>query len=193
MAAELNKFLKLLCPGEFVESVTQIDVKKLKSRQITALLVDLDNTLVPWQSYDIAQEVVKWIREAEQQGMEFCIVSNTRSRGRLKRLASIIGVPFVERSLKPRRAGFYEALKLLNVNMDNAAVIGDQIFTDILGGNRLGMHTILVRPLHPREFFGTKISRLFEKAILRFFERRGLLHRAGKSRPSGNNIPKTVV
>ena len=99
-------------------------------------------------------------------------VSNTRYPGRLKHLAEKLQVPFVKGRLKPRKSAFRPALELMNVSPDRVAVIGDQIFTDILGGNRLGLYTILVRPLSRREFFGTRISRVFEKAILRALEGR---------------------
>lgn len=99
--------------------------------------------------------------------MKICIVSNTRYPGRLRRLAEKLQVPFVKGRLKPRKSAFRPALELLGVAPERAAVIGDQIFTDILGGNRLGLYTILVRPLSRREFFGTKISRIFERMILR--------------------------
>ena len=82
-AVDLNRCLTLLCPSEVVESVISIDTAALASRGIRALLVDLDNTLVPWRSYDIAPEVPAWIGEARNRGMEFCILSNTRSRKRL--------------------------------------------------------------------------------------------------------------
>jgi hypothetical protein len=167
----------MLCPAEYSESLAGIDISELKHRGIYALLVDLDNTLVRWQGYDIPPEVKAWIKEAGEQGVRVCIVSNTRSWKRLEKLAAALDVPFVKRSWKPRRAGFREALKLLNVETEHAAVIGDQILTDILGGNRLELYTILVCPLHPKEFVGTKISRLFEKVVLRLLERRGMLRR----------------
>jgi uncharacterized protein len=175
----LSRFLQLLCPAEFVESVHSVDVSALMDRGIKALLVDLDNTLVRWQGYDVSSEVTEWLHKTREQGMKVCIVSNTHSTGRLNSLASKLGLPCARRALKPRRRGFREALGLLNAGAAETAVIGDQIFTDILGGNRLGLHTILVRPLHAREFIGTKISRLFERMLI------GLLLRRGMLRPFG--------
>ena len=171
----MSKFLELCCPAEYVESVSCIDVQGLKQRHIDALLVDLDNTLVPWQGYEIKPEVLDWLREVKAQGIKVCIVSNTRTARRLRKLAEEFDVPFAKKALKPRRGGFREALKLLDIEPARAAVVGDQIFTDILGGNRLGVYTILVDPLYRREFFGTKISRLFEKLILRKLRRQGKL------------------
>jgi len=187
----VNRLLKLLCPSEYVQSVSGIDIQGLLGRGICAVLADLDNTLVPWQGREISPETAEWIAEARRQGLKICIVSNTRSGGRLRSLAETFGVPFVRKGLKPRGAGFREALKLLGEAPSAAAVIGDQIFTDILGGNRLGAYTILVRPLHRREFFGTKMSRLFERVILRLLERRGMFRRDAHARPPREQSPLT--
>jgi HAD superfamily phosphatase (TIGR01668 family) len=149
------------------DSVAAVDAAELRGLGIEALLMDLDNTLVPWHGYEVSDAVAEWLRNVESLGMKVCIVSNTRYPGRLKRLAEKLQVPFVKGRLKPRKSAFRPALELLDAVPEHSAVIGDQILTDILGGNRLGLFTILVRPLSRREFFGTKISRLFEKFILR--------------------------
>lgn len=160
-----------------MDSVTSIDLERLRDMGIIALLIDLDNTLVPWRSTEVASEIGEWILRAKEQGFSFCIVSNTRTWKRLEHLASELQVPFVRRGLKPRRHGFRAALKLLQVEPSNAAVVGDQIFTDILGGNRLRLYTILVRPLERREFFGTRISRILENIVLKFLQSHSGDHR----------------
>ncbi|HXG24870.1 MAG TPA: HAD hydrolase-like protein, partial [Chthonomonadales bacterium] len=76
---------------------------------------------------------------------------------------------------KPRKRGFIEAMKELGVDSSKTAMIGDQMFTDVLGGNRAGVYTVLVRPIARREFIGTKVSRAVEKALLALFRRRGYL------------------
>ncbi len=167
MRTDFGGFLEIFRPNLMAESVTSVDTADLWGLGIRALLLDLDNTLVPWHRYDVPESVLAWLREAESQGMRLCIVSNTRYPGRLKRLAEQLQLPFVKGWLKPRRSAFRPALELLGAAPDQAAVIGDQLLTDILGGNRLGLYTILVKPLGRREFFGTKISRIFERAILR--------------------------
>lgn len=176
----MSEFLQRFCPNEFIDSVPDINIAELKNMGIKAFLIDLDNTLVPWQGYDIPDEIVKWIHEVSDDGMKVCLVSNTRTSGRLDRIASKLDVKYAVKALKPRRAGFLEALKLLDVTPCEAAVIGDQIFTDIFGGNRLDIYTILVRPMHRREFFGTKISRFFEFFMIKSFKKRGWLKKNDK-------------
>ena len=162
-----RRYLELFRPDRMAESVEAIDPAELLGLGIEALLIDLDNTLVPWHGYDVSDAVLGWLRNVESQGMKVCIVSNTRYPGRLKKLAEKLEVPFIKGRLKPRKSAFRPALELLKADVKNTAVIGDQILTDILGGNRLGLYTILVRPRSRREFFGTRISRIIEKAILR--------------------------
>lgn len=175
----------MLCPNEYVHSVTEVDLRKLKQRGIRNLLIDLDNTLVPWRRLEVRPEIRDWVASAIEQEMRLCIVSNTRNTRRLHDLAGQLGIPYVRRGLKPRRLGFLVALDLLHGSANDTAVIGDQIFTDILGGNRLNLYTILVAPLHQREFFGTKISRFFERRILRMLNRRGLLRKSNEMSGAG--------
>ncbi len=139
-----------------------------------AIILDLDNTLVRWQQEDISLEVVSWIEEAKKLGFALCILSNSFSGHRVKRMAERLNIPFVRRAKKPGRAGFQQAFRLLGHHAEQTAIIGDQLFTDILGGNRAGVHTILVNPMHTREFLYTRIiSRPPERMLIRHFRRRG--------------------
>lgn len=104
-----------------------------------------------------------------------CLASNTHNRRRLERVASKLGVPYVQGLPKPRKRCFNRALELLGLTADSVAVVGDQLFTDILGGRRSGIHTIMVQPIHHREFIGTKVSRLFERWLLNWFGKHNLL------------------
>lgn len=184
MRVRLTRFLELCRPDRTAESVAKIDPAELTELGIEGVLVDLDNTLVPWHGYEVPDAVLEWLRSMEARGIKICIVSNTRYPGRLRRLAGTLEVPFVKGRLKPRKSAFRPALELLRTSQGRTAVIGDQIFTDILGGNRLGLFTILVRPLSPREFFGTKISRVFERLILRAVPPSSSLGCEAKSRRS---------
>ncbi len=79
----------------------------------------------------------------------------------------MLGIPGLSKANKPSRRAFLQALDLLGSRPEQAAMIGDQVFTDVLGGNRLGLYTILVVPLCRREFLGTRVLRLVERVILR--------------------------
>jgi HAD superfamily phosphatase (TIGR01668 family) len=86
-----------------------------------------------------------------------------------------VGIPFVSKATKPRVKGFAAAMELLGVRPEETVVVGDQIFTDILGGNRAGAYTILVVPIDPREFLGTRLVRVVERRVLNYLQRQGLL------------------
>lgn len=155
-------------------SVTEVTPLFLAARGVTALILDLDNTLVPWHGLEVAPHIEAWIRSMHEAGVQLCIVSNTHRPGRLKELAAILGVQYVPSGGKPRRRGFYAAMQAMGSTADQTAVIGDQVMTDIWGGNRCGLLTILVEPLSGVEFIGTKVvSRNVERLLLRYLEKRG--------------------
>ncbi len=186
MRVKLSRFIELCRPDRMAESVAHITPAELADLGIEGLLVDLDNTLVPWHGYEVSDVILEWLRSVEAQGMKVCIVSNTRYPGRLRILAEKLKVPFVKGRMKPRKSAFRPALELLNIAPERTAVIGDQIFTDILGGNRLSLFTILVKPLSPKEFFGTRISRVFERMILRALPSSSSLGRGEQSPDEGS-------
>jgi len=164
------RWLRRWVPNEYVRSIVEIAPEMLHAKGIRALLLDLDNTLTPWRSRQVPPEVEAWVRQMQASGIALCFVSNTRNMTRLKWLSEHLGIPYVRGPMKPRRAMLRRALDKLGVSPENAAIVGDQLFTDIWGGNRLGLYTIWVHPMHPHEFIGTKISRLVERWILRRIE-----------------------
>lgn len=166
--------MRLLRPAEYRPSIFAVDLDRLRARGIRGLIVDLDNTLGPWRLAEPDPAVREWFRRAQAAGFRICIVSNGGAR-RVQAVASALAVPAVGRAAKPSGRGFRAALALLGTAPHETAVIGDQIFTDVLGGNRLGLYTILVRPVSPREFLGTRLVRRVERLVLRWLERRGLL------------------
>ena len=170
MPISLNK----LNPCQVVESVKELEPETLKERGIEAIITDLDNTLVPWRHYEIMPGVVEWLAKLEVAGIKICIASNTIHTERLKQLAETMNIPFVDRVQKPRTGGFVRAMKAMGSNAGNTAVFGDQIFTDVLAGNRLGLHTILLRPpLSKEEFISTQLVRYVENGVIRKLRERG--------------------
>lgn len=165
------------CPDEVVSSVTDIDPTALMQQGIRAVLLDLDNTLVPWQKTDVPEAIRCWVEALKQAGLRLCLVSNTRRRRRLEVLAKELGIAYVPKAFKPRRYGLRQALEQLGTPPEQAVMIGDQMFTDVWGGNRMGMHTILTLPMARREFIVTKVSRLLERILLWAYRRAGVLSR----------------
>jgi len=159
----LFEFLK---PSLHVDSLHDIDYDKLYQNGIKAILLDLDNTIVPWNTEDFSPDILNWLNRLIQKGFKLCIVSNN-SKERVMSASTSLGIPAISNAVKPRTKALRKALELLDVNKHETALIGDQVFTDVLGGNRLGLYTILVAPLAKKEFIGTKINRFLERLILK--------------------------
>jgi len=159
----------ILKPKVYLESLLKIDLIKMKKNlKIKGIIIDLDNTTVAWGKDNINQDITGWIDEAKKINISVCLVSNTHP-GRVKKFAKIFKVPYLSNSFKPFHLAFKKAIKKLGTEYSETLVIGDQIFTDILGGNRLNMYTILVTPLGKRDSVGTFIQRSFEKMILAYW------------------------
>jgi uncharacterized protein len=156
----------LLYPRIFADSLLDIPLGLLREQNIVAFIVDLDNTITEWNSNVISLEIEAWFRSIQTQGFKACILSNNGEL-RIKSVADRLGIPFIHRAAKPRRGAFLRAIYIMGVTASQTAVIGDQIFTDILGGNRAGLFTILVNPIARREFLGTKINSLLELLVLK--------------------------
>jgi HAD superfamily phosphatase (TIGR01668 family) len=169
------RFLELLCPKVCVSSLAEVDLDALIDQGIKAILLDLDNTILPWKDREAPSESIKWINDAKTRGLKLCIASNTHNPKRLRYVAERLGIPCMHNIAKPSRRGLRRAMVEMGETESTTAMIGDQIFTDILGGNRLSLHTILVEPMHRREFIGTKISRLLEIPVKFWLVRKGIL------------------
>jgi hypothetical protein len=167
--------LRLFCPDLRYPRVSAVDLAALQARGIRGLIMDLDNTLVGWRRSDIPDDVLSWAHRASSMGFQICIASNTRRYGRLSRVAEALGAVYVTGVSKPRRGGFRASARKMALELDQVAVIGDQLLTDILGARRLGVLAILVDRLSDREFVVTKVNRRVERLIAARLERRGLM------------------
>lgn len=160
-----------LYPRLYVNSILDIPLKRLRELNIRAFILDLDNTVTEWNSREVRKEISQWFMLIKQEGFEACILSNNGEE-RVLAVAENLDIPYVYRAQKPRRGGYYRAMSIMGVTARETAVVGDQIFTDVLGGNRAGLFTILVRPIARKEFMGTKISRSAEFFILRHLRKK---------------------
>jgi len=159
--------LKLLIPKLYKPSIYEVDLSSLKKENIQGIILDLDNTLVPWGEKEASKEVIDWIGLVKSKGFKLCLVSNSHLYSRkVNRLSNALKIPAIAGAFKPFPRAFRRATQIMNTSSSQTAVIGDQIFTDILGGNYLGMYTILVTPLSPKEFFTTRIVRKIERIVL---------------------------
>ncbi|SCY98435.1 YqeG family HAD IIIA-type phosphatase [Alkaliphilus peptidifermentans] len=158
--------MKLLTPDLYVESVFHLNLQKLKDRGIKGLIIDIDNTLVAWDIKFASEDTKSWLLKLLDEGFKVCLVSNN-TEDRVVVFNEELKLPAIHRATKPRRGAFRKAMAKLDTNLNNTAVIGDQIFTDVLGGNRMGLFTILVIPIESKEFWWTTFVRKIEKHVLK--------------------------
>jgi len=156
----------LLTPDLYVESVLELNLEKLKERNIKGLIIDIDNTLVSWEIKYASEKTKEWLLNLEKEGFKVCLVSNN-TEDRVVTFNEKLKLPAIHRASKPRTGAFRKAMKTLGTNVENTAVIGDQIFTDVLGGNRMKLFTVLVVPLEGREFWWTTFVRKIERHVLK--------------------------
>ncbi len=159
------KFLKRFLPREQVSGVTSINLEALKARGIELLMVDLDNTLLGWKGSELSDEVTHWMAVVHALGFSVCLVSNA-APARLRVQAQRLNVDYVPVARKPSRRGLRKAMKRFRKSPEQTAMIGDQIFADVLAGNRLGVYTILVVPLDLEEQWWMKFVRRLERWVL---------------------------
>jgi hypothetical protein len=136
-----------LIPNHCYPSIYDIDPAELANGGIRLLLADLDNTLAAYGQRTAPPELHTWKENLERHGVTLFILSNSRKPTRARRFAESLGVPYVNRAGKPRTASFFRVMKEHGVTPAETAIVGDQIFTDILGGNRAGVRTCLVHPV----------------------------------------------
>jgi len=158
-----------LTPDLFVDRVEEIAPATLAAWGVRGAIVDLDNTLVPWNTADVSPPVRAWV-DSLKSAFSVCVLTNNYTR-RASSVAEILGVPIIKGALKPAPPAFRGALRLLGVTADRAVVVGDQIYTDVLGGKLLGMRAVLVTPLSTREFPTTRIVRFLERPVRALIER----------------------
>jgi len=162
----------LFTPFRQVQSVLDIDLEELREFGIRGILLDLDNTLLAWDNLVLSDEVQNWVRRATDLGFRLCIVSNAHWM-RLETQSVVLGIPYIPAAMKPSTKAMRKALEMLGLKTHQATMVGDQVFTDVLGGNRLGLFTILVVPLFLKEQWWMRGVRWMESRVVRAFQGRG--------------------
>ena len=161
---------KLIYPNLYLEKVEQITIDLLNNNSIKALILDVDNTLIDYYK-NLSREKIKWVEQLKRQGIKIYILSNTSKKEKVEKVAHTLEVPYKMFAKKPFKKGFLEIQRELNISLENIAVVGDQIFTDVIGGNRCNMFTILVDPVDKKDLWYTAwkrpIENKFKKKIVK--------------------------
>ncbi len=157
---------KGLQPDLFVKSIFSLDINWLKNKGIKGVLLDIDNTLITHKQKIPDDKVISLIKYFQENNIQTAIVSNATKR-RVEVFNEKLGLYARYRSFKPSKRGFLKAMTKLKLIPEETAVIGDQLFTDIRGGNRIGLTTILVEPLDVDEPVTVRIKRFLEKILIK--------------------------
>lgn len=166
--------LKLFTPNEFTKSVFDIHPEKLVEKGIKGIITDLDNTLIEWDKPNATPELIEWFKGMEKHNIKVTIVSNNNEE-RVKRFSDPLKIPYIHRARKPLTTAFGKALEVMDLKGDEVVVIGDQMMTDVLGGNRKGLHTILVIPVASTDGFVTRFNRFVERKIMNHLQKKGVI------------------
>ena len=153
-------------PSGYFQKVEDIKVEYLLKNKIKLLILDVDNTLIDYYE-KLSKEVKNWIKELKGQGFKLYILSNTNDKNKVEKVANELEIPYKYFAMKPCKKGFLKIKNEMNIDSENIAVIGDQIFTDIIGGNRCKMHTILVEPINKKDYWYTAWKRPIENKVKR--------------------------
>lgn len=153
-----------LYPKAYFKRVEDITIEFLIKNKIKVLLLDVDNTLID-KTKKMEPSIVEWVKSLKGQGFRLYILSNTNDKEKVEKVAKELQIPFENFAMKPLKRGFLKVQKIVNEKPEVIAVVGDQIFTDVVGGNRCKMFTILVDPISKKDYWYTAWKRPLENKI----------------------------
>lgn len=160
-------FLHMFYPDEYLDSTYEIDFDLLYKKGYRGVIFDIDNTLVPHGApADARAEAL--FSHLESIGFSCCLLSNNQ-RTRVELFNKNIGVNYIEDAHKPSVKSYQKAMKMMGTDTENTLFVGDQLFTDVFGARRTGIHSILVKPIHPKEEIQIVLKRYLEKIVLHFY------------------------
>lgn len=168
----MSKVFSCFYPDFYEESVYSIPYDKLLKKNIKTLIFDVDNTLMPHYIPSPDSKLIRLINRLKKQGFKICILSNG-SKGRVEIFVQHLSVDYIYRAKKPLLSGINRALEITGALPEEACIIGDQLFTDILVGKRKKVYTVLVKPISERDEWFVKWKRIPERFILNSFRKRG--------------------
>lgn len=168
--------MDLFRPDKYYKSIYDINYINLKSEGIKCLLFDLDNTIVPPHEKKPNKKIRDLFDNLKELDFKIIIMSNSPKK-RLSPFKDELIIDCSAASMKPLKKKFNKILKEYKLDLSEIAIIGDQLMTDILGGNRIGITTILVNPISKKDFKITSINRKLEHIVEGKLEKRSLFKR----------------
>lgn len=172
--------LHLFCPDFCCGSITDISPEWLLANNIKTIILDVDNTLLPWDASTPTSANIKWVKKLKSDGLHLILLSNNGGK-RLDDICKIVELPAVSWAAKPLPLGFKRAIHGLKVKeRGEVLVIGDQLITDVFGAKKLGLKVLLVESLSKKEFIVTRLTRRVERLVINKLAKKGLMPKVGK-------------
>jgi uncharacterized protein len=156
-------------PKRLAPSTYDIDFEKLYQEGYRGILFDIDNTLVG-HGADATPRAIELFAKLKKIGFQTCLISNN-SDERVRRFNQKIGTHYIHKANKPSTKNYIKATKIMGTRIDNTVFVGDQLFTDVFGANRIGMMTYLVKPIHPKEEIQIVLKRKLERIVLYYYRK----------------------
>lgn len=153
-------------PDLYLESIKFINSELLKKNKIKGLIIDVDNTLIDYEK-NLISGAEEWCEDLKSEGIKCMILSNTNKKEKVEKVATSLNIPYIMFAKKPFKGGFKKAKELLGLKSSEIAVVGDQIFTDVIGARRMNMFSILVKQVDEKDILITRIKRPLEKIIIK--------------------------
>ncbi|MBQ3933015.1 MAG: YqeG family HAD IIIA-type phosphatase [Lachnospiraceae bacterium] len=162
-------FLKIFYPDEYRDSTYSLDFQKYYDMGYRGILFDIDNTLVP-HGAPATKESVELFEKLRSIGFKTCLISNNQ-KPRVTPFAKAMKTEYIYNAHKPSRKNYRKAFDVMGTKQEETMFVGDQIFTDVFGAKRVGMYSILVKPIHPKEEIQIVLKRYLEKIVLKSYRR----------------------
>jgi HAD superfamily phosphatase (TIGR01668 family) len=175
--SEGEVYMEIYVPDLYKKSIYDINYKKLKQSGIKCLLFDLDNTLIPYNEKLPTKKIKDLFISLKDMGFKVIIFSNSGKK-RLQPFKEQLNVDVCYRCFKPSPKKFLYVMEHFNYNESQIAIVGDQFYTDIIGGNKVGITTILVNPISAKsDMILTKVQRMREKKLIKKLSKANLFYK----------------
>lgn len=156
--------LERFYPDEYLKSIDEVDFEKYYKQGIRGIISDIDNTLVP-HGFPADEHIIKVFEKIRNLGMDICLISNN-DEPRVKPFAEAVQSKYIYDAHKPSRKNYMKAMELMGTDKDTTLFLGDQIFTDVWGANRTGIHSIMLEKINPKEEIQIVLKRIPERFVL---------------------------
>ena len=161
--------LESFYPDQWKESTYSLPFEKLYEEGYRGIIFDIDNTLVP-HGADADERSIQLFKRLKEIGFKTVLLSNNKEP-RVKRFNEKIGTQYIYKAGKPKKANYIKAMDLMETKKSNTLFVGDQIFTDVWGAKRIGIYSILVQPINPKEEIQIVLKRYLERIVLYFYQK----------------------